>query len=84
MQAQTHNRHLDATRAVVAGTPHPTTLDPHELQCARLLARNAYAQLQEALKICKHDTVLNALADTALHAVRRLGEGAKARQGRAH
>lgn len=82
----THNRHLDTARQIVAGMPHPTPLDQHELDCARRLARNAYAQLQEALKLVKADNVLNAQADTALHAVRRLGEAAAARmhQGRAH
>lgn len=83
---QTHNRHLDAARAIVAGTPHPTPLTPHDLECALRLARNAYRQLREAMQLLDADNALRVHAETAFQAARRLGMAADARmpKGRAH
>lgn len=83
---QTHNRHLDASRAIVAGTPHPTPLTQHDLECALRLARNAYRQLREAMQLLDADNALRVHADTALQAAKRLGVAADARmpKGRAH
>lgn len=82
---QTHNRHLDTTRAVVAATPHPTTLHQLDLITAIKLADMAREQLQHAYKALKPDDALRIQAETAGLAVKRLVEAARARlPGRAH
>lgn len=79
--APTHNRHLDASRAIVAGTAHPTTLDPHDLDCASRLAENARLMLAEAFRLVRGDTVLSVRAETAGRAARDLVQSATARLG---
>lgn len=82
----THNPHLDAARAVVAATPHPTPVDAHELNLALIAARNASWNLAEVRRLIDADNVLRVQAETAFLALRRLGESIRAReeQGRAH
>lgn len=81
---QTHNRHLDASRAIVAGTPHPTTVAPHDLDCARRLAENALAQLREAFRLVRTDNVLYVRAEQAGKAASDLRDSCAARMGKAH
>lgn len=81
---QTHNRHLDASRAIVAATPHPTSVSPHDLDCARRMAENALAQLREAFRLVRTDTVLYVRAEQAGKAASDLRDSCAARMGRAH
>lgn len=85
MQTQTHNRHLDTARAVVAASAFPTPLDAHSLDCARLLTENALHNLREAFRLLNPDNALRIQAETAGASAKRLREAIQARgQGRAH
>ena len=79
MNGQTHNQHLDGARRIVAGHPHPTTIDPHDLECAVRLAEHARALLAEAFRLVRTDSVLYVRAEQAGRAAVALRDSAKAR-----
>lgn len=83
-----HNRHLDTARQIVAGMPHPTPVDDHDLNLSLIAARNASWSLAEVRRLVDADNVLRIQAETAFNALKRLGESIRARheqqQGRAH
>lgn len=74
-----HNAHMDQVRAINAGMAFPTPIDPHDLQCALMLAENARLQLVEAFRLSKPDTVLSIRAEEAGKACKRLAESVRAR-----
>jgi len=77
---QTHNPHLDAVRQIVAGMPHPTPIDEHELNLCLVAARNASWFMAEVRRLADADNVLRVQADTAFQAIRQLGLSIRARQ----
>lgn len=84
---QTHNRHMDTARQIVAAMPHPTQIDPHDLNLSLIAARNCSWQLAEVKRLLATDNVLRIQAETAFDALRKLGESIRARHdqlGRAH
>ena len=62
---QTHNRHLDATRALVAASAFPTPIDDHDLNCAMNLAEAARSMLVQAYKLIRADHALSIKCETA-------------------
>lgn len=57
----------------------PTNVDPHDLNCALLLAENARHMLAEAFRLLKGDLALSIRVETAGLAVRALYESTAAR-----
>lgn len=57
----------------------PTLIDPHDLNCALLLADNARAMLAEAFRLLKKDAVLSRRVELAGKAVLALKESTAAR-----
>ncbi len=76
---QTHNRHLDATRALVAASAFPTPIDPHDLECAMRLADTARACLAEAYRLVKADGALSIRCETAGAGCRAMRDSVNAR-----
>lgn len=77
----TRNRHCDAVRAEVASRAFPCAIDPHDLQCAAILAQNARAMLAEAFRLLRQDNVLRVQAETAGIGAKRLLGSINARRG---
>lgn len=66
---------------MTAHAPIPTTLAPHDLECARLLAERAREMLAEAYKLAKPDNVLRVRAEEAGKSIALFGKSVELRQG---
>lgn len=76
---QTHNRHLDATRALVAASAFPTPLNAHDLDCALRLAETARHCLAEAYRLVKPDHALAIRCETAGRDAKAMRDSVQAR-----
>ena len=80
---QTHNRHLDTARAMVAASAYPTPLDPHDLTCILTMAETARQLMAEAYKLAKPDWSLGLHVETAGKSCKTLIESVSKRMERA-